>query len=59
MSKTSDTELDIRSVSAKNNLTYKVDAGILKAILPEDVYRYWKVLCEAVGASPALMFGCE
>ena len=63
MSKTNDSEFGIRSVSS-NHLapelqTYKVDAGILKAILPEDVYRYWKYICEAIGASPALMFGCE
>ena len=44
------------SAIIRHQLTsYKVDNDVLQAILPEDVYNDWMVLCQAIDAKPLLM----
>ena len=38
---------------------YKVDIDVLKAVLPEVVYKDWMVLCQVIDVISLLMIGCE
>ena len=52
-------ELTLSAIIRHQLQTYKVDNDVVKAILPEDVYNDWMILCQAIDANPLLMFGCE
>jgi hypothetical protein len=59
MSKANNTEASVNAVIRHQLQMYKVDTDVLKAVLPEDVYGDWMVLCQAIDANLLMMFGCE
>ena len=59
MPKANNTEANVNAVVRHHRKTDEVFTDVLKFVLPEDVYADWVELCQAIDASPLMMFGCE